>query len=32
LGISSFAEGVDGELLAVDYFTGTLHHVVALER
>ena len=32
LGISSFAEGVDGELLAVDYFTGTLHRVVAIDR
>ena len=29
LGISSFAEDVDGELLAVDYFTGTLHRVLA---
>ena len=32
LGISSFAEGVDGELLAVDYFTGTLHRVVVIDR
>jgi glucose/arabinose dehydrogenase len=32
LGISSFAEGVNGELLAVDYFTGTLHRVIASGR
>jgi glucose/arabinose dehydrogenase len=32
LGISSFAEDLDRELLAIDYFTGTLHRVVATAR